>query len=280
MTRSRLALLAVVTLALPAGAQEWRTLDVSRQLRDSATHRVRVEYGAGTFELKASADPVLYSMQIRYDERQGGTPVHRYDGDAHDVTLGISSQTFHVGRHIDIGKEGEMRLALARGVPLDLELNLGAAQARADLGGLSLHSLRVETGASDTRLEFTSLNPVAMTELDANAGAAALELVDIANANTGHVRVRGGVGGLTLGFGGAWTRDMDLDVSVALGKVTVKVPSDVGVRIELSRMLATFDHEGMEKRSDAWYSTNWDRAKYHLKIKGETTFGAFALERL
>ena len=280
MKRSRLVLLSLVALALPAGAQEWRTLDVSRQLRDSASHRVRVEYGAGTFELKASADPVLYSMQLRYDEQKGGNPLHKYDGDAHDVTLGISSQTFHVSRHMDLSKEGEMRLALGRGVPMDLELNLGAAQARADLGGISLRSLRLETGASDTRLEFSAMNAVAMTELDANAGAAALELVDIANANTGRVRVRGGVGGLTLGFGGAWTRDMDLDVSVALGKVTVKVPSDVGVRIELSRMLATFDHEGLEKRSDAWYSTNWDRAKYHLRIKGETTIGAFALERL
>ena len=45
---------------------------------------------------------------------------------------------------------------------------------------------------------------------------------------------------------------------VAIGKMTLRVPDDVGVRLEIKRVAAGFDHEGMVKRDDAWYSKNWD----------------------
>lgn len=54
--------LFMVTIASAAGAQTWRTLDVSRQLRDSSEHHVRVRYAAGRFSLRPTSDPVLFSM--------------------------------------------------------------------------------------------------------------------------------------------------------------------------------------------------------------------------
>ena len=100
------------------------------------------------------------------------------------------------------------------------------------------------------------------------------------NANAESVHVQGGVGSVDLDFGGQWSRDMTVDVDLTLGKLTLHVPRDVGVRLEVQKFLASFDQQGLQKRDDAYFSENWDRAKYHLRLRAQTTFGGIELERV
>src|SRR5687767_3268962 len=79
--------LLVLAVASSAAAQSWRTVDVSRQLLDTTDHRIRVKYAAGRFSMRPTSDPVLFSMQLRYDEDRS-EPVHRYDADIRSATLG------------------------------------------------------------------------------------------------------------------------------------------------------------------------------------------------
>ena len=82
--------LAGVAPVATAGAQDdaiWRSVDISRQLRDSQPQRIRVQYAAGRVDVRASADPLLYALHLRYDERTA-QPVHRYDA-------GDSDHPFH-----------------------------------------------------------------------------------------------------------------------------------------------------------------------------------------
>jgi hypothetical protein len=166
-----------------------------------------------------------------------------------------------------------MRLALTKEAPLDLSFDMGAVQADLDLTGLAVSGLRVRSGASETTLRFGEPNPVPMRALQIDVGAAALRATGLGNANTGEVRVNGGVGGVELSFDGEWTRDIEASANVALGGLTVRVPSDVGVRVEVGKVLASFEHEGLVKRGDAYYSTNWESASRHLRLKAETVFG-------
>ena len=118
-----------------------------------------------------------------------------------------------------------------------------------------------------------------MRELEVNVGAASFTALHLANANADQIRVRGGVGAVDLDFSGNWTRDLTVITRVAIGKTTIRIPDDVGVRIEIQRVAAGFDHEGLVKRDDAWYSRNWDTAPRKLRIRSETVFGAIAVER-
>jgi hypothetical protein len=58
-----------------------------------------------------------------------------------------------------------------------------------------------------------------------------------------------------------------------------RAPNTVSARMRSLRVAAGFDHEGMVKRDDAWYSTNWDAATRKLRIRAETVFGALELQR-
>jgi predicted membrane protein len=146
-----------------------------------------------------------------------------------------------------------------------------------ELGGLSLQSVHMECGATDATLGFTTPNRAHMRELNVDVGAASFTALHLGNANADQIRIRGGMGTVDLDFSGNWQRDLTVLTRVGIGKMTLRVPDDVGVRLEIKRIIADFDHEGLVKRDDAWYSKNWNTAARKLHIRAETVFGALEL---
>jgi hypothetical protein len=271
-----LGILALCVPLLSASAQSeprWRSLDVSRQLRDSAPQRIKVQYDAGRVDVRATDAALLYGMHLRYDE-QRASPIHRYDAEQHSTLLGLESRGNSIrpasGRTED---SGELRVLLPRTVPLDLDLEFGGTQAMLELGGLALQSARLESGATEATLAFSTPNRTHMRELEVGIGAAEFTALHLANANADLIRVRGGVGSVDLDFGGTWTRDLEVSTRLAIGSLTLRVPDDVGLRLEVRRVAAGFDHEGLVKRDDGWYSRNWDTAAHKLHVRAETVIG-------
>jgi hypothetical protein len=271
---------ALLTLAIASAseAQTWRTLDVSRQLRDTSEHHIKVKYAAGKFSMRPTGEPVLFSMQLRYDEERTH-PVHEYDAETRSATLGVDGQVIRWTRHVNDSEAGEMRLGLSNAVPFDLDLELGATQARVDAGGLALNNLRIQTGAADAVLDFSAPNRSHMRHLDIQLGAAGFRITNLGNANVSSIRVDGGVGSVDLDFGGTIQQDVSVEANVALGKLALHLPQDVGVRVEVQKFLASFDHPGLYKRGSAYYSDNWDTAKFRMRVRAETVFGAIEIDR-
>lgn len=281
MTSEQRVLVLAIALLLPwqsSSGQSWRTVESSRQLSDSAAHHVRVQYGAGRLEVGGTSAALLYSMSLRYDE-SSATPIHAYDSGSRSLTLGVDAQSPRFSKNMDEKTKGEMRLSLSRSVPLDLDLDLGATKATLDLGGLNLSGLRIASGASETLVDFSTPNRGRMHSIDVDVGAASFEARNLANANTSSIRVHGGVGSVELDFGGQWSQDVAANVDLSLGKLTLHVPRDVGVRVEIEKFFAAFDQQGLQKRGDAYYTDNWDQAKYHLRLRAETTFGGIEFDR-
>ena len=286
MGRASGALSLAVALALPiesVAAQSgplWRTIEVSRQLRDTLPQRIRVQYGAGRLDVRGTADPLLYSMRLRYDESRAA-PLHRYDAEQRSATLGVEplARGARTSAGGDRREPGELVLTLPNRVPLDLDLELGGTQSTLELGGLALRTVRIECGATDATLLFSRINRVRMHQLEIDVGAADLSATNLANSNAEHVRVRGGVGVVDLDFGGEWSHDMNVSAELAVGKLRLRVPRDVGVRLTVSRIAAGFEHDGFTKRDDAWYSDNYERATHKLHLAAETYVGQIEIQR-
>lgn len=276
MRRHLLLPLALAVASTPGQAQRERTLEVSRQLRDTAEHRVRVEYTAGRFRLEPTTAPVLYAMTLHYDEDRGD-PVHEYDADTRSLEIGLSRRRTRLST-IRRDEAGEMSLGLSPRIPMELTLDLGATDADADLTGLRLSSLRVNAGAAELDVRFDRPNPVAMRALDVDVGAAKMTIHGVANANASDVSVNVGAGEIVLDFDGAWSRDIDADVNVALGHLVLRVPRDVGIRLEVDRVLASFDRSGLERRGNAYVSANFDDARHRLRVKADVVLGNIDVE--
>jgi hypothetical protein len=172
-----------------------------------------------------------------------------------------------------------MQLRLNPDVPLDLSLALGATEARLDLGGMMLRGLNLSSGAAEATVDFSAPNRTRMVSVSMDVGAASLTADNLANANAASLTVDGGVGAVDLGFGGSWTGDLDARVHVTLGKVTLRIPRDVGVQLDMQRFITSFDNDGLVKRDGYYYSDNWSTAQFHLRVHVQTSLGAIVIDR-
>ena len=275
MTGRLLAACALAGLATPAAAQTWRTLTTARSLEGPGAVTVNVRYGAGKFRLASGAGSELYRLQLRYDEDKF-TPVREYDAETRTLRLGIRS--VHNGTRVSLGDRHDRTmptfdLALSPDVPIALNLEMGAVEADADLGGLSISRVTFRTGAAQSHLRFSTPNPAACDEMVVEAGASEFHGEQLANANCDRVTFRGGVGEVDLDFSGAWRRSMAADINVAIGQLNLKLPRDVGVEVRLNRVLASFDAAGFQKRGSNYYSANFASARYRLTLNVNATFG-------
>jgi hypothetical protein len=270
----RKALVAAVTAVLVAptlaSAQDWRTVTMSRQIEDNDEVRVIVDYGAGRFNVTSTDDRVLYRMTLRYDEDRF-EPIADFSGDR--LELGVES----LGRRWNIGKgdnTGQLDLELARGIPMDLELNFGAVRADLDLGGLALTDLALRTGASESTVDMSEPNIAAMRRASFEAGAAEFTACNLGNLNAERIEVAVGVGDLTLGFSGRWEQDAAVSIDMGLGALELRFPEGLGVRLRKNSFLTSLDSEGMVKRGDAYYSLDWDDADKKITIDLDAAFGS------
>ena len=253
-----------------AAAQDWRTVTMSRQLGEPGALAVVVKYGAGHFTIRPTRDGSLYRMRLRYDE-EVYQPVADYQ--AGTLRLGVEG----IGKKIRVGgddERGELELELAHGVPMDLELDFGAVRADLDLGGLSLTDLQLRTGASESRLDFSEPNPVAIRRARLEVGAADFSARRLGNLNAGEIDVSAGVGEVTLDLSGEWQRDSRVNVQMGLGSLDLVFPEGLGVKLVKESFLTSLDPQGLVKRGDAYYSPDWESAERRVTVEVEAAFGS------
>ena len=276
MSRSRGTLILIcavsVLLGFPSSAssQSWRTVTMSRQYSGESDMKVKVRYGAGRLSIRTAESGALYRMKLRYDE-ETFEPVARYEEDRLD--LGLES----IRKHIDWpGNEdsGEMDLLLARNVPMDLDLEFGAVKAVIDLGGLQMTNLDVSTGASESRVSISQPNPIRMETATFEVGAADFQVRDLGNLNADRITVDAGIGNVVLSFTGQWRRDATVSVDMGLGALELRLPEGLGVRVIKNTFLTSLDSEGLVKRGDSYYSTDWEEAEHQVTITVDAAFGS------
>jgi hypothetical protein len=165
-------------------------------------------------------------------------------------------------------------------VDLHLDLTLGAVQADVELGGLSLSELGLQAGASQAVIRFSEPNQSRCRAAEITAGAAELTLLGLGNSRCDRLELEGGMGKVTLDFGGGWTSSMRAEVRMAVGEVSFRLPRNVGVRLTLDRFLSSFDPAGLVRSGNAFESPGYDRAERRLDLDIQTAIGGVRVEWL
>jgi hypothetical protein len=265
------SLLAVTGLA----AQDLRVTSAARQRAAERDINVSVAFGVGRFHLKPGPEGVLYRARLQYDA-EAFEPVMRYDPQSRRVRLGVEG--LHTrGRGSDHGKvEQRLDVELSPAVPADIELTFGAGAADVELGGLSVTSAHIKVGAAESVIRFSEPNRVACQSLTFEVGAIDLETERLGNARCARIALKGAAGDITLDLTGGWPQNSvtEIDAAVGLGALTLVLPEDVGVSVQIDRFLVTFDRAGLRKRGDRYYSANYDTATAKLNLDVKTAVGS------
>lgn len=260
-------------LAAPAGAQTMRDFEYGRPLRGEKQLRAVIEFAAGVLELRPGPDNRLYHLGLSYDAERF-RPIGRYNSDAAEVHLGVDAiggGGIRVDRRRALPQAAEVRLPA--NVDLTLDVSLGATEGTLELGGMRLASLEVKTGASRTDIKFGTPTTGSCRFAAISSGAGEVTVTEAGNSGCRSWRVDGGVGNVTLDLGGAWPADARMTLSMALGRVTLGAPKDLGLRVRVTGFLAGFAADGFRKSGKTYTSANYENARRRLDVEVTSAMG-------
>lgn len=259
-------------------AQSMRPFSTFRQLHGETRLDARLEFAAGALKVVPGRRAELYRMTLSYDAERF-LPLSTYEAAASAVRLGVESAA-GAGLRV-VSRERLRQRALVELSPttdLDLDLTLGAGEAEVDLGGLRVASLRLETGASRASIRFSAPNRTRCSSAVFAAGAVDLSILRLGNSRCDKVTVEGGVGKLTLDFGGAWTMTQHAELTLSMGELRLRLPKHAPVRIRMDRFLSSFDANGLVRQGNAFVTPKFDPAMPHLDIALTCNVGAVRIE--
>jgi LiaI-LiaF-like transmembrane region len=195
-------------------------------LDDAGQARLRMQHGAGRMTIDASAG----AGNLLEGDFNAGVDVNtRRSGDTLEVKLNTPASVFPFDW--SPGQSLDWSIGLARDVPLILEMETGASDARLDFSELRLSELRLKSGASATALTLPA--NAGFTRVRIESGAASVKL-SIPQGVAANIRSHGGLSSINVNErfprSGDTYRSPDydsaankaeIDVEMGVGSVTV-----------------------------------------------------------
>jgi hypothetical protein len=244
-----LAVLALATLAcsftvnlprMDTGDTVTEEITVPALDESDAIAEVRLNFAAGQLNLEPGSGDALISGTATYnvEELKPAVTVRQ-----NEVIVAQEGEGFDfipiLGNNVE--NSWDLRLGVD---PMELTIAAGGYQGIFELGGLSLHSLRISEGGADTHLSFSDPNPVEMDLLRYETGASSVIATGLSNANFERMELVSGAGNFTLDFSGDLLRDASVSIKSGLSNVTVIVPEGTAARLRVTGGLSNVDAEG------------------------------------
>ena len=221
------------------------------ELADADSVSVEIEMGAGELNMSGSSSELLEAtFTYNVDELNpeatysNGKLIVQHD----DVKEGI-------GTLFDLDEyRNEWDLRFNEDVPMEMNIDLGAGRTDLVLGSLALSSLDINAGAGDLDLDLSGSQ--SLNRLDFDMGA----------------------GDFTLDLTGDWQDDLDAAIRGGVGELTLRLPRDVGVRIEVDTGIGDVDTSGLTKDGDTYTNDAFGESDVTLRISVEGGVGKINLD--
>lgn len=176
------------------GPRAFETEEATIPLEGAGHARVRVRHGAGRLRVDAGAGP----GELMTGTFSGGLgrQVERVGDTLNvEVRVRVGGPYFVFPWMWGPGRTLDWSFSLNGDIPLALDFETGASDARLDLTNLRVTELRLKTGASSTEIRMPA--NAGYTKADISSGAASLR-IRVPSGVAARVRVEGGLAGITV----------------------------------------------------------------------------------
>ncbi|MCP5100258.1 MAG: hypothetical protein GY943_32300 [Chloroflexi bacterium] len=124
-------------------------------------------------------------------------------------------------------------------------------------------------------LKFNDTIPLNM---DVDLGVGEGELV-LSGINLSNLTVNAGVGKVVVDLTGNWSESFNVNVEGGVGQTIIKLPSEVGVRVEAQQGLGNIDVENMVRNGDVYTNFAYAESDIVIDIHVEGGVGNITLEQ-
>jgi hypothetical protein len=239
---------------------------------------IQIDFSAGVLEIAPADIPELLKLDVYYTPRSVRYSVEKTERpDRCDVLL-VSERRRSWS---DDDSDNEWTIQLSKKHTSSLELEIGACEARMDLGGIPLSELVMDIGAAELELDFSEPNPVPMKELSVDCGASSMEITGLVNANARFMSFDIGAGSCEIDLRGEIKGEVEIEVSVGVGSMDIILPQDVAVMVDGDEdWLSTLDFSGLdleETRRGTWETDGFSKATNRVIINADVAMGSISI---
>ncbi|MBI1805543.1 MAG: hypothetical protein HYR76_00665 [Ignavibacteria bacterium] len=250
---------------------------------DAGFGNVSVSRGQASRILDTDVDADLSSDISRYIE---------YSARDHVGYLNINTSEECDKSESDHHKKGSLHLSgfesnvwdmrFTDAIPISFEVELGLGKGNLDLTGLQVKDLTLSAGASSVSLRFDKLNKSVIENMTIESGLSKFTGTGLCNANFNNFKFEGGVGSYWLDFSGTLNREVDVNIEVGVGSLTVVVPDDVGAKISYEKnFISHIDlaRDFSEQEDNTYFSSNYNNSRGKMNIRIEAGLGSVKIKR-
>ena len=208
------------------GAKSQKPIEIQHTgipLDGAARARVHVRHGAGRLIIKAGE---AGGDLVTGDFGGGLEKDVNLSGDSLEVSLRPPSRVFWP--FWQPGSQLDWSLALAPGIPLELDFQTGAGDANLDFSQLQVIRLRMNSGASSTRVTMPAA--AGITQAEFKTGAASLD-IRVPEGVGARIRASGGLSSILIDkhrFPRSGSVYQSIDYDTAANKIDILVEMGVG----------------------------------------------------
>jgi hypothetical protein len=274
MKKAMIPLAAALALIQPIAPALANTLSFqeARPIKGEKALAVELNLGAGEVSIAPGSFDKLYDVRVDYSPDHLEPKVRYGEGVLSMYTL---SQ-----RKIGVPGKNHWAIAFTQKLPLTLHADLGAAKSDLDLTGLRLTDATLLMGASLATVRFSTPNPAVLKRLRIEAGAANVQGFGLGNANFETFEFKGGVGNSELDFAGDYRRKGLVKASVSVGRLIVRIPKSLGLRVKAADGWASRVKLPAElvPEDGRWVSPNFATAPGRIDLEAETRVGGIEVK--
>jgi len=132
----------------------------------------------------------------------------------------------------------------------------------------------VKNGKNRWEMQFSESIPMDI-EIKMGAGVSELNLnkIDLTGLN-----VDTGLGAMKLDLSGSWNHDLHIKIHGGVGGITVKLPKEMGARVEVTHGIGGLTQKGLRKDGDALVNDSFGKSSYTLYLSIDEGTGSVKLE--
>jgi hypothetical protein len=234
-----------------------------------------IRFDIGSLEVTGEGKSApLYSFDLTYDKASYEPDFHYDPASGGEGRFSFNFRSLH---KMGIRKERTnnlLRIAFNDSVPINLDVNAGVGDARLSLSGMKLSRFNFVAGVGSAKISAYEPNPIPCETIRLKNGVGSIEAVGLGNLNFRSFDFEGGVGGADLDFTGDWKQDASISIKVGMGGVNLRMPREVGVRVEAEKNFMSGLHlEGFNQHDSYYYSENYDRSSIRISVHVATGIG-------
>ena len=251
---------ALLLVALGCGSVDFSNLDIEtievgelqRETRvvergDAEEVRANIRMGAGNLEIGGDADALL-EADFAYNVAEW-QPEVEYEDERLTIRQPRSEKL-----PFDDDVQYEWDLRFNNDIPLELRIDFGAGNGEIDLRDLAVTTLDMKLGAGDVDVDAQGNETLERLELDMGAGDAKIDLR------------------------GAWTDDVEVTIQGGVGKTTLRLPEDLGVRVAVTKGIGGISANGFRIEDGDYVNDAYETADAIIYVTIQAGIGQVNLE--